>query len=195
MTPTKKSLHTSAPLNQNKAQIFPPTGCIFFFQHRNLFCYVTDSVCQHLLYKGAQTLTGYDIYYFLSHIISALHKVLINAFGDEAFTTLRKAWNLNEYHGLGCSTARENGTRRWESGQSKKSCLCDFSLFFSLIFRTCHGRVVAIPGTQTAATPTTVLQTPETWPVQWWSSGSKLDTQVCLDHRGYCFVVKGFKLH
>lgn len=135
MTPTKKSLHTSAPLNQNKAQIFPPTGCIFFFQHRNLFCYVTDSVCQHLLYKGAQTLTGYDIYYFLSHIISALHKVLINAFGDEAFTTLRKAWNLNEYHGLGCSTARENGTRRWESGQSKKSCLCDFSLFFFFNFQ------------------------------------------------------------
>ena len=38
------------------------------------------------LYNSEQALTEYDIYYFLSHIISALHKVLINAFGDEAFT-------------------------------------------------------------------------------------------------------------
>lgn len=145
---------------------------------------MVGSVCQHLLFKGAQTLIGYDIYYFLSHIISSLHKVLINAFGDEAFSPLRKAWNLNEYHGLGCSTTRENGTRRWESGPSKKSCLCDFSLFFfSLIFRTCHGRVVAIPGTQTAATPTTASQIPETSPVPWWSSGSKLETWVCFYHK------------
>lgn len=47
--------------------------------------------CQELLYGGEQILTEYDIYYFLSHIISALHKVLINAFGDEAFTPTRKA--------------------------------------------------------------------------------------------------------
>lgn len=52
---------------------------------------VAGSFCQPVLHKSAQTLTGYDIYYFLSHIISALHKVLINAFGDVAFNPLRKA--------------------------------------------------------------------------------------------------------
>lgn len=43
-------------------------------------------------------------------------------------------------------------------------------LEFSRIY---HGRVVAMPGTRNAATPTTALQTPGTWPVPWWSSGSK----------------------
>lgn len=47
-------------------------------------------VC-HLFFRSSQTLTGYDIYYFLSHIISTLHKELIGAFGDEAFNPLRKA--------------------------------------------------------------------------------------------------------
>lgn len=99
-----------------------------YFLHGN----VTGSACQHLLYKDIQPLREYDIYYFLSHIISALFKVLINAFADEAFTPLRKAWNLNvpnEYHGLGYLTVEDNGTRRWESGPSKKSCLCDFFFF------------------------------------------------------------------
>lgn len=146
------------------------------FLHGN----VAGSVCQHLLYKHIQPLREYDIYYFLSHIISVLFKVLINAFADEAFTPLRKAWNFsvpNEYHGLGYLTVKDNGTRRWESGPSKKSCLCDF---FSLIFRSCHGRLVAIPGTQIAAILTTASQTPETSPVLWWSSGSKLNIRNCL---------------
>lgn len=70
----------------------------------------------------------------------------------------------------------------WESGLSKKSCLCDCSLsFFPLIFRSCHGRLVAIPGTQSAVTPTTASRTPETSQAPWWSSGSKL--RVCLDHK------------
>lgn len=42
---------------------------------------------------------------------------------------------------------------------------------------------MAIPGTQTAATPTTASQTPKTSPAQWWSSGSKLDMKVCLEHK------------
>lgn len=58
-------------------------------------------------------------------------------------------------------------------------CVIFKNLSFPLIFRICHGRAVAIPGTQTAATPTTALRTPETSPAQWWSSGSKLDTRVC----------------
>lgn len=62
-----------------------------YFYIVTLLVYVAGSICQHLLYNSAQPLTEYDIYYFLSHIISALHKVLINAFGDEAFTPLRKA--------------------------------------------------------------------------------------------------------
>lgn len=73
--------------------------------------------------------------------------------------------------------------------QVKRAVCVIFLFFFSLIFRICHGRVVAIPGTQNAVTPTTASQTIETSPAQWWSSGSKLDIQ------GYCSVVKGFKLH
>lgn len=94
---TEISLHKSVPLNQNNEADFSPLFFTYlflprlYFLHSNPLSYVAGSVCQHLLYKGAQTLTGYDIYYFLSHIISALHKVLINAFGDEAFSPLRKA--------------------------------------------------------------------------------------------------------
>lgn len=101
------------------------------FLHGN----VAGSVCQHLLYKDTQPLREYDIYYFLSHIISALLKVLINAFADEAFTPLRKAWNLNvpnEYHGLGYLTAKDNETRQWERAQVKRAvCVIFFFLGFS----------------------------------------------------------------
>lgn len=61
--------------------------------------------------------------------------------------------------------------------------------FFLLIFRSCHGKLVATPGTQTAATPTTASQTPQTSPVLWWSSGSKLHSWVSLD----CFAVTKLK--
>lgn len=130
---------------------------------------------QAALHESAQTLTGCDIYCFLSHIISASHKVLIDAFGDVAFNPLRKAWNFNEYHGLGSSPA----TERMRPGggravQVQKSCPCEFPPpLLSLIFRIYHGRVVAMPGTRNAVTPTTALQTLGTWPVLWWSSGSK----------------------
>lgn len=67
--------------------------------------------------------------------------------------------------------------------QVKRAVCVIFLFFFSLIFRSCHGRVVAIPGTQTTATPTTASQTPGTSPAQWWSSGSKLDIRVCLEHK------------
>lgn len=71
-----------------------------------------------------------------------------------------------------------------------KRAVCVILLSFSpLIFRSCRGRAAAIPGTQTAVTPTTASQTPETSPAQWWSSGSKLDIQVCLDHKD-CSSVK-----
>lgn len=70
-----------------------------------------------------------------------------------------------------------------------------YSLFPPLIFRICRGRVAAIPGTPTAVTPTTASQTPETSPAQWWSSGSKLDIQVCLDHKDCSSVKKKIKLH
>ena len=53
-----------------------------------------------------------------------------------------------------------------------------FLLFSPLIFRSCHGRLVAIPGTQSSATPTTASQTPRTSQVPCRSSGSKLDTRV-----------------
>lgn len=48
-----------------------------------------------------------------------------------------------------------------------------FPSFLSFIFRIYHGRVVEMPGTRNAVTPTTALQTPGTWPAPWWSSGSK----------------------
>lgn len=67
--------------------------------------------------------------------------------------------------------------------QVKRAVCVIFSLLFSLIFRICHGRRVAIPGTQSAASPTTASQTPKTSPALWWSSGSKLDLRVCLDHK------------
>lgn len=94
-------------------------------------------------------------------------------------------------------------TRQWESGPSKKSCQCDFFFFFffsficlffpPLIFRIYHGRLVAIPGTQTAATPTTASQTPQTSPALWWSSGSKLGIRVSLDHKDTALLWTDFR--
>lgn len=109
------------------------------FWYTSTFSQSTDVArpfCQAALHKSAQTLTGYDIYCFLSHIISASHKVLIDAFGDVAFNPLRKAWNFNEYHGLGCSPAQER--MRPGGGRAvrlKKSCPCDFSPLFVFHFQ------------------------------------------------------------
>lgn len=76
-----------------------------------------------------------------------------------------------------------------------KRAVCVILLsFFPLIFRICRGRVAAIPGTQIVVIPTTASQTPETSPALWWSSGSKLGTQVFLDHKD-CSSVKKFMLH
>lgn len=88
---------------------------------------------QHLLYKTTKPSAMYDFYYFLSCIISTLHKVLINAFCNEAFTLWRKAWNLNvpnEHHGLGCLTAREKRTQRWERGFKEKKPSSYFHVLF-----------------------------------------------------------------
>lgn len=64
--------------------------------------------------------------------------------------------------------------------------------FLSLIFRSCHGSLVAIPGTQIVATPTTASQTPETSPVPWLSSGSKLRIRNSLNQ---CCVASTVTFH
>lgn len=64
-----------------------------------------------------------------------------------------------------------------DPNKKKAVCVC-----VCVISRSCHGRLVAIHGTQIAASPTTAFQTPETSPALLWSSGSKL-IRACLYHK------------
>ena len=78
----------------------------------------------------AQTLTWCDVDSFLSHIISALHEVLINA------TVMRhlRMWEKHEITMSIMDLAARQLQREWDSmlgeWSKKKDCLCDFLSFF-----------------------------------------------------------------